>query len=115
MTLNAFVTIAACGAPALAQDAPSKPETTAARPQKSGPTLTIGDKAPALAIEKWVKGTPVESFQNGKVYVVEFWATWCSPCVAGMPHLTELQKKFKAKGVTVIGCTSKDPNNSLDK
>lgn len=39
--------------------------------------LKPGDPAPALKIDKWVKGQPVEAFEKGKVYVVEFWATWC--------------------------------------
>lgn len=83
--------------------------------QKSAPTLKAGDKAPALAVEKWVKGEAVKSFEPGKVYVVEFWATWCGPCIASMPHLSELQQTYKSKGVTIIGCTSQDPNNSLDQ
>ena len=66
-------------------------------------TLVVGDKAPKLQIGEWVKGEPVESFEPGKVFVVEFWATWCGPCIAGMPHLSEVQKRFKDKGVTVIG------------
>ncbi|MFO0837418.1 MAG: redoxin family protein [Phycisphaerae bacterium] len=76
--------------------------------------LRVGDKAPALAVEKWVKGQPVASFEKGKVYVIEFWATWCGPCVRSMPHMTEVQKKYKEKGVTVIGLTREDPNNSLE-
>lgn len=52
---------------------------------------------------KWVKGKPVEKFEEGKVYIVEFWATWCAPCKVSIPHLTEVQKKYKDKGVTVIG------------
>lgn len=88
--------------PALAED-PAKPEKLAA-----------GAKAPPLTIEKWVKGSPVTGFEAGKVYVVEFWATWCGPCISSMPHLTELQKQYGAKGVTIIGCTSVDPRNTLD-
>lgn len=79
-------------------------------------TLAVGDAAPALTIEKWVKGTPVASFEKGKVYVVEFWATWCDPCVRGMPHLSELQKKYRDQGLTVIGVTAVDSRgNSLEK
>jgi thiol-disulfide isomerase/thioredoxin len=77
--------------------------------------LAVGADAPPLQIEKWLKGDAVAAFAPGKVYVVEFWATWCGPCIASMPHLTELQAEWKDKGVTIIGVTSEDPNNSLDK
>ncbi len=76
--------------------------------------LVVGDKAPPLTIEKWVKGEPVTGFEKGKVYVVEFWATWCGPCIAAMPHLAELQKKHADAGLTVIGVTSRDSRNTLD-
>lgn len=65
--------------------------------------LNIGDPAPALDIAEWVKGTPVKSFEKGHTYVVEFWATWCGPCIAGIPKLSELQTKYADKKVTVIG------------
>ncbi len=79
-------------------------------------TLGIGDPAPPLSIQKWLKGAPVASFEKGKVYMVEFWATWCGPCIATMPHLTELQKKHKDKGFTVISVTSADTRgNTLER
>jgi len=77
------------------------------------PLLAVGDKAPALLIEKWVKGEPVTGFEKGKVYVVEFWATWCGPCIKSMPHLTELQRTYKDRGLTIIGVTSADRSNTL--
>ncbi|MDI9383834.1 MAG: redoxin family protein [Verrucomicrobiota bacterium] len=73
-----------------------------------GATLKVGDKAPKITIEKWVKGEPVTAFKPGNVYVVEFWATWCPPCRTSIPHLTELQKRFKEKKVTIIGVTSEN-------
>lgn len=60
-----------------------------------------GSTAPNLDVKTWYKGTPVKSFEPGKVYVVEFWATWCGPCKTSIPHITELAKKNQ--DVTFIG------------
>jgi thiol-disulfide isomerase/thioredoxin len=67
----------------------------------------LGDPAPALKISEWVKGGPVDlaAGKDKTTYVVEFWATWCPPCRTSIPHLTEIQKKFKDRGVVVIGIT----------
>jgi thiol-disulfide isomerase/thioredoxin len=71
--------------------------------QKAPVTLKVGDPAPPLVADKWVKGKPVQKLEKGKVYVLEFWATWCGPCIAAIPHVTELQKKYADQGLTVIG------------
>jgi thiol-disulfide isomerase/thioredoxin len=65
-------------------------------------TLHIGDPAPELKYSKWIKGEPISSFEGSQLYILEFWATWCGPCRAAMPHLTELQKQYQGK-ISIIG------------
>jgi thiol-disulfide isomerase/thioredoxin len=64
--------------------------------------LKVGDPAPAIDIEHWVVGEPISALQPGQAYVVEFWATWCPPCVASMPHLSKMQEKYGDQ-ITFIG------------
>lgn len=94
-SVSSFVLLAALSfAPLVAQD------------------LVAGKPAPALHVAKWVKGEAVAELKKDHVYVVEFWATWCGPCIAGMPHLSEVQKHHQG-AVTVIGVTNEDESNSL--
>lgn len=66
------------------------------------PTLKVGDPAPALEVEHWIKGDAVNTFEPGQAYIVEFWATWCPPCKDSMPHLTQLQAELGEK-IVIIG------------
>jgi thiol-disulfide isomerase/thioredoxin len=66
-------------------------------------TLRPGDKAPALENVDWLQGTAVSSFEKGHIYVLDFWATWCGPCVRSIPHVNELANTRKKDGLTVIG------------
>lgn len=90
---------------------------TVARAQANGERpfeLMVGDDAPKLAIAHWIKGEPIQQFEKGKIYVVEFWAIWCGPCIVNIPHLNEIQQTYKDRGLTVVSVTSPDPRNTLD-
>ncbi len=72
---------------------------TAAFAQKPGDAVT----PEALGKLDWVKGEAPGSWEPGKVYVLECWATWCGPCIAAIPHVDALYDKYSEKGLRVIG------------
>ncbi len=57
---------------------------------------------------KYIKHKPEKTI--GQPMIVEFWATWCPPCRASIPHLNEIYKKYKDKGLVVIGITDENDN-----
>ena len=77
----------------------------------SAQELTLGSKAPKLELKRFIKGEEVKSFEKGKIYVLELWATWCGPCKTTIPHLTQLQKKYK--DVTIIGVAILEEDQSV--
>lgn len=79
--------------------------------------LEPGDKAPALEVSDWItdgngKFSEVTEFEKGQVYVVEFWATWCGPCIAMMPEMAELQKSYGDK-VRFLSITEETPDEVM--
>ena len=77
------------------------------------PKLKEGDPAPPLTVTEWIKGGPEDlaSGKGKKIYVLDFWATWCLPCLQEIPVLTELQKKYADNGVVIIGFTGPGMDN----
>ncbi len=65
-------------------------------------SLAPGKPAPAITVKEWIKGSKIAKLEKNKTYVVEFWATWCGPCIQSIPHITETAKKYKGK-VTFLG------------
>lgn len=64
----------------------------------------VGREAPRMRISNWITpNPPTRANLEGKVYVIDFWATWCQPCVESIPHIIKLADKFRDKGVLFIG------------
>jgi len=64
--------------------------------------LDVGSTVTTYPKVQWLKGEPVTTLQKDKIYIVELWATWCVPCIAAMPHMNDLNNKFKDKNVVFI-------------
>ena len=76
----------------------------AAETSYKSPADVVGKPFPELKVD-FLKEKPT---YEGKARIVEFWATWCPPCRASIPHLNEVYKKYKDKGLVVIGITDED-------
>ena len=62
-----------------------------------------------------VSGAPIKlSNYNGKVLLVNLWATWCGPCRLETPELVKLHKEFRSQGVEVLGLSTENPVASAD-
>jgi len=114
-----LVTVALIGQIAVASAAdnpkPAQNKKKPTQPEKSVVSLKVGDPAPPLKVSKWLQGEEVRKFEPGKVYIVEFWATWCGPCIWMMPHAAELQDEYRDRGVTFLFYTARDSDNTEEK
>ncbi len=70
--------------------------------------LSIGDHAPPLNVGRWIKGEPFQRLEPGRIYVVEFSATYCGPCIEVAPHLSSLQERYP--NVTIISVMASEPD-----
>ena len=80
---------------------------SAQTPTKLAPIkLKVGDVAPQFSRTD-LQGRPFD-LRRGKIVLVDFWASWCPPCIIAIPHLGQLQKKYGARGFQVVGVSMDD-------
>lgn len=67
----------------------------------------LGLPAPELpSVDRWLPSEPKKLGElRGKVVLLDFWATWCGPCIAAFPSLIELNRKFEKDGLVILGVT----------
>ena len=75
--------------------------------------LRIGEEAPTFKVTA-VDGKPIDLAQyKGNVIIINFWSTWCDPCIQEFPNAKKLYTKFKDKGVQFIGVSLDDDIEDL--
>ncbi len=75
--------------------------------------LSPGQPAPAFKLQDLSGKIHQLSDYKGKVVVLNFWASWCGPCIQEMPALSELQKNYADKGLKVISIAVDDQKETL--
>lgn len=107
--------------PATALSTPTIPLTTPLAVTSTAETdkVPAGIKMPAVvrdhSFQTLTGKTQRLADYSGKVLVLDIWATWCGPCRLEIPHLSELAREFKTRGVEVIGFTTEDPATDTAK
>jgi len=76
--------------------------------------IQVGEKAPEIYVSHWIKNVPADKSLSNKYIVLEFWATWCGPCIDAVPHMNELRKAFAQEDLYFISM-SYEPVAKIEK
>ncbi|HYO07694.1 MAG TPA: TlpA disulfide reductase family protein [Tepidisphaeraceae bacterium] len=75
-----------------------------------------GKPAPPLQVDQWTNGDAVTlEALRGKVVLLDFWGTWCAPCLAAVPHVNQLQAKHRDRGFVAIGVCDPEGADTMAK
>ena len=83
--------------------------------ENKGYALKAGSEAPGFRLPSLAGGEVDLASQRGKVVVLNFWATWCPPCVAEMPSLERLHRALSPEGVFVVTVSTDEDETELQR
>jgi thiol-disulfide isomerase/thioredoxin len=91
----------------------SEPDGPNDRPNDTPQMRMIGQGAPEFDLMK-LDGTPYKLKESrGKILIVDFWATWCGPCIRSIPSLIEISKEYKDNGVELVLVNCEEPETRV--
>ena len=76
-------------------------------------TKMIGTTLQEISITDYIQNKPADTNFNNKFKVLEFWATWCIPCLKAVPHLNKLSKKFENENIVFLSFTYQKPDETI--
>ncbi|HLL76715.1 MAG TPA: TlpA disulfide reductase family protein [Pyrinomonadaceae bacterium] len=111
LTLSNLRADSPLGGTAFAVPLPRGYRVTAYVPPSRPQLLALGERAPDFKLADPSGKIHALSDYRGKLVVLDFWATWCGPCVRAMPALQALHAKYQGRGVEVLGVNSWEESN----
>ena len=94
------------------EDSEDKPAESDGEESAGSGTAEKGKKAPTFSLKN-VNGKGKVTIPEGKVVIVDFWATWCEPCKKSFPKFQELYVKYKASGLEIAAVSVDDDKDGI--
>ncbi|MGO9712074.1 MAG: TlpA family protein disulfide reductase [Polyangiaceae bacterium] len=111
LVVSSSVVLAGCGGAAPAGKGAAAANATA----KKGEHPLVGSNVPSFAAPSANgKGRATVQPNDGKVLIVDFWATWCEPCKKSFPKLEDLYVRYKQSGMEIVAVSEDDENEGIN-
>lgn len=82
---------------------------------KAQSAVAVGNQAPDINFQYAIGASPKPGFYKGKILVIDFWATWCAPCIGGFPEYNQLADSYKANKDIVFAAMTREPKATVDR